>query len=378
MNRPEFSSDELAHYSRHLILPELNLEGQRKLKHSSVLVVGAGGLGCPVLQYLTAAGVGHIGIVDYDVVEASNLQRQVLFTTDDLGKPKARVAADRLSRLNPYIRFTIIDQKLTSENALEIMSPFDLICDGTDNFPTRYLVNDACVLLGKPNVHGAIYRFEGQVSVFNQKNKDGSRGPQYRDIFPHPPPPALAPNCAEGGVLGVLPGIIGCFQANEIIKIITGIGETLNGKMLLFDALTLETRLFKIARNPNLIVPEKLIDYEDFCGMENKRSEPVPEITVSELKNWMDKGTDFQLIDIREPYEHAIASIGGLEIPQESIEQNLDKISGTTQVVILCRSGARSSKVVQKLRKLGFDNVLNLHGGLLAWSDEIDQSLPKY
>jgi sulfur-carrier protein adenylyltransferase/sulfurtransferase len=378
MSVPFFSNEELAQYSRHLILPEFNIEGQRKLKNASVLVIGAGGLGCPVLQYLTAAGVGHIGIVDFDVVDYSNLQRQVLYTVDDVGKPKAETAAKKLSRLNPHIRFTTFPQKLTSENALEILRIFDLVCDGTDNFPTRYLVNDACVLLDKPNVHGAIFRFEGQVSVFNFKYQDGSHGPQYRDLFPTPPPPGMVPSCAEGGVLGVLPGIIGTIQANEAIKVLTGIGEPLAGKLFFLDALTFETRVLKISMNPDLQAPTELIDYEDFCGVHTNTSSNIREITVIELKNLMDNGEKYQLIDVREPYEYEIANLGGVLIPLESLRERIGEISSTEMVIVHCRSGARSARAIEKLTHLGFQNTFNLKGGILEWSDKIDPEMPKY
>lgn len=372
------SKEELVHYSRHLILPEFNIEGQRKLKNSSVLVVGAGGLGCPILQYLAAAGVGHIGVIDFDVVDPSNLQRQVLYTVDDIGKSKAGVAVKKLSRLNPHIRFSVIDEKLTSQNALNILRPFDVICDGTDNFPTRYLVNDACVILDKPNVHGAIFRFEGQVSVFNYKNKEGTHGPQYRDIFPSPPPPGLVPSCAEGGVLGVLPGIVGSIQANEIIKVITGIGDPLAGKLFIFDALSFESRVLKINKNQDSAPPTELIDYEDFCNTNLKADDSVPEVTVYELKTMMDSKEDFQLIDVRESYEYDIANIGGTLIPKTSIESQLDKISVTKKVVLHCRSGVRSAETAKKLQSLGFQNLYNLKGGILEWVEKIDPTMPKY
>lgn len=375
-----FSNDELERYSRHLILPEFNIEGQRKLKNSKVLIVGAGGLGCPMLLYLAAAGVGKIGIVDFDVVDKSNLQRQVLFTVDDVGKPKAITAAKRLSKLNPEIIIEPYNIKLTSENALEIIQEYDLVADGTDNFPTRYLVNDACVLLNKPNVHGSIYRFEGQVSVFNYQYEDGSIGPQYRDIFPTPPPPGLVPSCAEGGVLGVLPGIIGSFQASEIIKVLAGIGDPLAGRLFIMDALSFETRTLKIRKNPNLSPVTELIDYADFCGLSaTQNDEGVAEITVKELKEMIDrKESDFHIIDVREPYEYEIGNLGGILIPLGEIENQLDNIPSSRKKVILCRSGIRSKKAIQKLQKLGFKNLFNLKGGILEWADKIDKNFPKY
>jgi molybdopterin/thiamine biosynthesis adenylyltransferase/rhodanese-related sulfurtransferase len=374
-----FTNKELARYSRHLILPEFNIEGQRKLKNSKVLIVGAGGLGCPMLMYLTAAGVGTIGIVDFDVVDESNLQRQVLFTVDDVGKSKAITAANRLTKLNPDITFEIHNTKLSSENALEIIAAYDLVADGTDNFPTRYLVNDACVLLNKPNVHGSIYRFEGQVSVFNFQYKDGTSGPQYRDIFPTPPPPGLVPNCAEGGVLGVLPGIIGSFQASEIIKVLAEIGEPLAGKLFILDALSFETRTLKIKKNPTLAPVTELIDYEDFCGLSEPSIQNVAEISVQELKAMMDRGeTDYKIIDVREPYEFEIANLGGQLIPLGEIENQSHKIQASGKTILLCRSGVRSQKAIHKLQKLGFRNLYNLSGGILEWADKIDNTFPKY
>jgi len=378
MSKPVFRKEELAHYSRHLILPEFNIEGQRKLKAASVVVVGAGGLGCPVLQYLTAAGVGHIGIIDFDVVDQSNLQRQVLFSIDDLGKSKASTAAKKLARLNPHIRFSVFEEKLTSQNAIEILSPFDVICDGTDNFPTRYLVNDASVILGKPNVHGAIFRFEGQVSVFNYSKDNKIYGPQYRDIFPSPPPPGMVPSCAEGGVLGVLPGIVGSMQANEIIKVITGLGQPLAGKLFIFDALSFESRVLKINKNPELKAPIELIDYEQFCATTPYMQGDVHEISVEDLKHMMDSNEDFQLIDVRESYEFDLTNLSGVLIPIGELEKNIDQVSSSKKVIIHCRSGARSAKAVTKLQSLGFRNVYNLKGGLLEWSKKIDPSIPEY
>lgn len=378
MTLPVLTNEELKRYSRHIILPEFNIEGQKKLKKASVLIVGAGGLGCPVLQYLTAAGVGHIGIVDFDVVDDSNLQRQILFSIDDIGRSKAATAAKKLSRLNPNVKFTVIEQKITSENALDIIKAFDIVCDGTDNFPTRYLINDACILLDKTNVHGAIFRFEGQVSVFNHLEENGNRGPQYRDIFPAPPPPELAPNCAEGGVLGVLPGIVGSIQASEIIKIITGIGQPLSGKLFIFDALSFETRTLKIGKNPNLDPPTELVDYEDFCGIKSIQNDEVPEMTVFELKKMMEEGQQFQLIDVREDYEYDIANLRGTLIPLSELKPGLKQISQNQKIIVHCRSGARSAKAVQKLTNMGFKHVYNLKGGILEWAKQIDKSMPTY
>lgn len=376
---PFFSNEEIARYSRHLILPEFNIAGQRKLKNSKVLIIGAGGLGCPMLQYLTAAGVGTIGIVDFDVVDISNLQRQILFTIDDVGKSKALTAANRLSKLNPEINFETFNIKLTSENALEIIKEYDLVADGTDNFQTRYLVNDACVILKKPNVHGSIYRFEGQVSVFNFQFDDGSAGPQYRDIFPSPPPPGLVPNCADGGVLGVLPGIIGSFQASEIIKVLTGIGDPLVGRLFIMDVLTFETRTLKIRKNPDLPLVSELIDYEIFCGVPETGDQGIAEMTVEELKDMIDRGqSDFQIVDVREPYEYEIGNLGGFFIPLGDIENRQDEIPSSGKTVFLCRSGIRSREAIEKLQKSGFTNLFNLKGGVLEWADKIDDSFPKY
>lgn len=387
MSTITFNKKELERYSRHLIIPEFNIDGQRKLKKAKVLVVGAGGLGSPLLLYLTAAGVGTIGILDFDLVDETNLQRQVLFSTDDVGESKVKAARKRLEKLNPYIKFITHENRLTSSNALEIIKDYDLVADGTDNFPTRYLVNDACVLLGKPNVYASIFRFEGQMSVFNYTNEKGETGPNYRDLFPAPPPPGLVPSCAEGGVIGVLPGIIGSLQANEVIKVITGVGEPLSGRLFLFDALSFETRVLKLMKdqdnpisgsNPTI---KGLVDYEEFCGLNVKENgkNSVREITVHELKRWTDSGADYQLIDVREPYEYEIVNLGGELIPLKTIEESIDKIRSNKKVVIHCRSGARSAKAIETLeRKYGFSNLYNLKGGVLAWADEIDPSLPKY
>jgi adenylyltransferase/sulfurtransferase len=386
----EFSGDELGHYSRHLSIPEFGMEGQKKLKAAKVLAVGTGGLGAPMLQYLAAAGVGTIGIVDFDKIEASNLHRQVLFGASDVGRSKVEVAKERLQEINPHIDIQVHNVRLTSENALEIIENYDVIADGTDNFPTRYLINDACVVLDKPNVHGSIFQFEGQLSVFNYVDKDGQRGPNYRDLFPEPPPPGLVPSCAEAGVLGVLPGIIGCLQASEVIKIITGIGEPLAGQLFLFDAQNFSTRKVKVTKNKDNPLtgenPEitELIDYEAFCGIpssdedETEDSE-IPEVTVQEYKSWLDANEDVQLIDVREPHEVEIAEIGGELIPLKTVTENADKISRNKKVVVHCRSGQRSADAIKQLQeKYGFDNLYNLKGGILAWSQEIDESVPQY
>lgn len=374
MKNEPFSHDELQRYSRHLILPEFNIEGQRKLKNAKVLIVGAGGLGCPMLMYLTAAGIGTIGIIDDDVVERSNLQRQVLFTEDDIGKAKATIAADRLKRQNPDVKFISYNTKLTSQNALEIIENYDLVADGTDNFPTRYLVNDACVILNKPNVHGSIFRFEGQVSVFNHNYIDGTKGPQYRDVFPSPPPPGLVQNCAEAGVLGVLPGIIGSLQANEVIKVLTGIGEPLVGKLYIFDALSFESRTMKIRRNPDLEKIKTLIDYQDFCGTTPSQSNNIKEVSAIEL-NTLLKNEGAQLIDVREPYEFQLSNIGGISIPLSELENRLNEIKPTEKIVVVCRSGTRSIKAIDILQKNGPMNLYNLKGGLLEWAKVVDNSL---
>lgn len=386
----KFSKEELERYSRHLIIPEFNIEGQKKLKHARVLVVGTGGLGAPLLLYLTAAGVGTIGIVDFDIVDYSNLQRQVLFTTHDVGRPKVEAARERLTALNPHVRFEVFNTRLDSSNALEIISQFDIVADGTDNFPTRYLVNDACVLAGKVNVFASIFRFEGQASVFNYLYQDGSRGPNYRDLFPTPPPPGLVPSCAEGGVIGVLPGILGSLQANEVIKVISGVGDPLAGRFFQFDAAEFKTRIFKITKDPDNPLTgsnptqTELIDYEFFCGINSThttmdKNESNGQLSVTELNAWIKSGKDFQLIDVREPYEYEIANLGAILIPKGDILQHLDEIDRTKDVVILCRSGKRSQDVIDLLKQEeGFNNLYNLKGGILAWAEEIDPSMAKY
>lgn len=374
-----FSKEELSRYSRHLIIPEFNIEGQRKLKAAKVLVVGTGGLGAPLLQYLAAAGVGTIGVLDFDVVEDSNLQRQVLFSTSDIGKSKVQAAKERLEGLNPYINIITHNVLLSSQNALEIVKDYDLVADGTDNFPTRYLVNDACVLLGKPNVYASIYRFDGQVSVFNYTDKDGVVGPNYRDLFPSPPPPGLVPSCAEGGVLGVLPGIIGSLQANEVIKVITGVGEPLVGRLFLFDAMNFETRTVKVYRDENNPVNGKnptvteLIDYQEFCGFNMKQQDDVKSISISEFLELQNSNEPFQLIDVREDFEYDISNIDGLHIPLADVEDEVDQIVSDKKVIIHCKAGARSKKAIQLLEKdFGFTNLYNLTGGIDAYYEEVD------
>lgn len=381
----QFSKDELARYNRHIIIPDFGIEAQRKLKEAKVLVIGSGGLGSPLLLYLAAAGVGTLGIVDFDVVEDSNLQRQVLFGVEDVGTPKTEAAKKRLQSLNPFIKINTYNTRITSANILEILNEYDLVADGTDNFPTRYLVNDAAVLSGKPNVYASIFQFEGQVSVFNYKDADGKLGPNYRDLYPMPPPPGLVPNCAEAGVLGVLPGIIGSLQGLEVIKVITGIGETLSGRFFTFDALTFETRTFNISRNPSNPLNgesptiKSLIDYEAFCGLKGEFEKPLKEISVKELNEWQVRGDDYQLIDVREPHEFEIANIGGELYPLATISEVADKISREKRVVIHCKMGGRSAKAIRQLQdEFGFDNLYNLKGGIITWIEEIQPELKKY
>ena len=380
-----FSREELARYNRHIIIPEFGMEAQQKLKASKVLVIGSGGLGSPVLLYLAAAGIGTIGIVDFDVVDDSNLQRQVLFGVNEIGVPKVEAAKRRLESLNPHVKFRIYNTHLNSSNALEIIKDYDVIADGTDNFPTRYLVNDASVLLNKPNVYASIFQFEGQVAVFNYTDEKGETGPNYRDLYPLPPPPGLVPSCAEGGVLGVLPGIIGSLQALEVIKIITGVGETLSGRFFIFDALNFESRTFNIKRrkdnpingeNPTITA---LIDYEQFCGMRAVEEKPVREITAKELNNWQITGKKFQLIDVREPHEYRIVNIGGELIPLSTVSNQTERIDRDLDVVIYCKTGGRSAKAIRELEeKSGYKNLYNLKGGILAYIDEVQPELTKY
>ena len=384
-NNIPFTREELARYNRHIIIPEFGLEAQLKLKAAKVLIIGSGGLGSPALLYLTAAGVGTIGIVDFDVVDDSNLQRQVLFDIHEIGKPKVEAARRRLEALNPHTRFILHDTHLNSGNAIEIISGYDVIADGTDNFPTRYLVNDATLLLDKPNVYASIFQFEGQVSVFNYVNKKGERGPNYRDLYPTPPPPGLVPSCAEGGVLGVLPGIIGSMQALEVIKVITGIGEPLSGRFFTFDALNFENRIFNIKHrddNPvNGLHPtiHELIDYEQFCGMRAVEEKPVKEITARELYDWQVRGKKFKLIDVREPLEYQIVQIGGELIPLGTIAEHSEQIPQDIDVVVYCKAGLRSEKAIRVLEeKFGFKNLYNLKGGIISYIDQVQPELTRY
>jgi len=370
------SKAELARYARHLALPEFGLEAQQKLKAAKVLVVGAGGLGSPLLLYLAAVGVGTIGIVDFDVVDESNLQRQVLYGKGDIGLPKTDAAKTRLAALNPYINIQLHNTRLSAANALEIIRDYDVVADGSDNFPTRYLVNDACVLLRKPNVFGAIFQFEGQVSVFNFTDNNGTIGPNYRDLHPTPPPPGTVPSCAEGGVLGVLPGIIGSMQASEVIKVITGIGEPLSGRLFHFDTLDFESRIFKIkSRDDNPLTGlhpsiTHLIDYEDFCG--TKELAPIKEITAAELRLWLSSGEKIQLIDVREPAEFQTGNLGGELIPLATVAENVHRFSKDGKVVLHCQSGARSATAIRDLeQQFNLSNLYNLSGGIIAfWESE--------
>ena len=381
--RPQLTNEEILRYSRHLIMPEVGMEGQLKLKQARVLLIGAGGLGAPLGLYLAAAGVGHMGIVDFDVVDFTNLQRQVTFVTSDVGRSKLAAAKDRLSGMNPDIDITTYETRLTSSNALEIFRDYDLVVDGTDNFPTRYLVNDACVLLGKRNVYGSIFRFEGQVSVFG-----APEGPCYRCLYPEPPPPGLVPSCAEGGVLGVLPGIVGAIQAVEAIKLILGSGESLVGRLLLFDALAMRFRELKLKKNPACPVCgtnrtiTKLIDYEEFCGIRGEEAPAaavnVPEITPREFKQRLDRGDDLFVLDVREPHEYQICNLNGYLIPLGDLPKRVSELDSSREIVAHCRSGKRSADAVDFLKKAGFRKIWNLKGGILAWSDEVDPSVPKY
>jgi sulfur-carrier protein adenylyltransferase/sulfurtransferase len=380
------TNDEILRYSRHLIMPEVAMEGQQRLKAARVLCIGAGGLGSPLALYLGAAGVGTLGIVDFDVVDYTNLQRQIIHTTADVGRKKLDSAAEKLKAINPFLNIRKFETKLSSENALELFREFDIIADGTDNFPTRYLVNDACVLTGKPNVYGSIFRFEGQASVFATKD-----GPCYRCLYSEPPPPGLVPSCAEGGVLGILPGLVGVIQATEVIKLILGKGDPLIGRLLLVDALGMKFRELKLRKNPDCPACgthrtiTKLIDYNEFCGIrgeEKSQEKPVEagisEIQVEELKRRLDAGEDLFVLDVREPHEYQICHINGHLIPLGDLPKRVHELDSSREIVAHCRSGVRSAKAVAFLQQAGFTKVHNLAGGILAWADRVDPRMPKY
>jgi sulfur-carrier protein adenylyltransferase/sulfurtransferase len=376
------SNEEILRYSRHLIMPEVGMEGQLKIKAAKVLCIGAGGLGSPLALYLGAAGVGTLGIVDFDVVDYTNLQRQIIHSTADVGRKKLDSAADKLKAINPFINIRKFDTRLSSDNAIELFKEFDIIADGTDNFPTRYLVNDACVITGKPNVYGSIFRFEGQASIFATEG-----GPCYRCLYPEPPPPGLVPSCAEGGVLGILPGLVGIIQATEVIKLILGIGDPLIGRLLLIDALGMSFRQLKLRKNPDCPVCGKnptiteLIDYEQFCGIRGEEA-PVEtvggEMEVEELKRRLDAGDDIYVLDVREPREYQIANIGGHLIPLGDLPNRINELDTSLEIVAHCKSGGRSGKAVTFLRQAGFKKVHNLAGGITAWAERVDPKMPKY
>ncbi len=388
----ELTREEIRRYSRHLIMPEVGVQGQKRLKESSVLLIGTGGLGSPLGLYLVSAGVGRIGLVDFDVVDFTNLQRQVLYTTADVGRPKLQVAKERLQAINPGVTIETHETRLTSENAMEILKNYDVVVDGTDNFPTRYLVNDACVLLGKPNVYGSIFRFEGQASVF-----DASKGPCYRCLYPEPPPPGLVPSCAEGGVLGILPGIIGTIQATETIKLLMGTGEPLIGRLLLFNALKMKFRELKLRKNPTCPLCgrhptiTKLIDYEEFCGL--RRGEEAPstgsgqaatggdewEITAQELQELLKKNGGTKLIDVREPHEYEICHIpGSTLIPTSEFVKRIGELDSADSMVFYCHKGIRSRNAVELLKSAGFRKIKSLSGGIDAWAEQVDPQMPRY
>ena len=386
---PQLSNDEIARYSRHLILPEVGLEGQQKLKAAKVLCVGTGGLGSPLAFYLAAAGIGTLGLVDFDVVDESNLQRQIIHTTKDVGRPKIDSAAEKLKALNPHMNVVKHETMLTSANALEIIREYDIVADGTDNFPTRYLVNDACVLTGKPNAYGSIFRFEGQASVFATEE-----GPCYRCLYPEPPPPGLVPSCAEGGVLGILPGLVGVIQATEVIKLILGKGQPLIGRLLLVDSLNMSFRELKLRKNPECPVcgthptVTKLIDYNQFCGItpepkaNSVNGTPVqngiPQITAVELKKRLDNKDDIFVLDVREPHEYQIANLGAKLIPLGDLPARAGEIDKNAEIIVHCKSGGRSQKASEFLAQNGFKKVWNLAGGITAWSNDVDPKIPKY
>ena len=386
LEKIEFSNDEIARYSRHLIMPEVTLEGQKRLKAASILCIGTGGLGSPIALYLAAAGIGRLGLVDGDVVDFSNLQRQILHGTKDVGRKKLNSARDRIREVNPNVQVDLYDTYFTSENALEIVEPYDIVIDGTDNFPTRYLSNDVCVFTKKPNVYGSIFRFDGQCTVF----APSLGGPCYRCMFPEPPPPGMVPSCAEGGVLGVLPGIIGVMQAIEAIKLIVGIGDSLMGRLVSFDALKMQFREFKLRKDPKCPVCgehptiTELIDYQQFCGIPQAAAAeaaeaPIPTITVQELKSNLDAQEAFELIDVRENFEWEIARIPGAKlIPLGELPSRMSELDTADEIVLQCKSGIRSAKALKLLREAGFAKLSNLTGGIEAWADQIDSSVPKY
>ena len=411
MKATTLNNAEVAHYSRHLILDNVGMEGQLKLKNAKVLCVGTGGLGSPLLMYLAAAGVGTIGLVDFDVVDESNLQRQILHGMSTVGTPKVQSAKARLLDINPHIQVEIFEEPLTSENAKRIVAPYDIVVDGTDNFPTRYLVNDVCVLLGKPNVYGSIFKFDGQASVFNHRGcwvrpegwealgkeerkalrkqkqdwtyDEAAKGPNYRDLYPEPPPPGLVPSCAEGGVLGVLPGIIGCIQANEVVKIILGLGRTLSGRMLSYDALSMTFREFKLQPNPNTPPITDLIDYQQFCGIPETPEaveEPFSRLSVLEAKRKLDDGWNPIWVDVRKPHEIEIVSIDRVDFVKahENILELLPELGAGRDILVMCKLGGRSAKACRVLAESGLVQLYNLDGGITEWAKQIDQSLPTY
>jgi adenylyltransferase/sulfurtransferase len=383
IERVSLSQNEVARYSRHLIMPEVGMEGQRRLKAASVLLIGAGGLGSPLGLYLAAAGVGRLGLVDFDVVDFSNLQRQVLHSTNDVGRPKLQSAREKLQAINPEVRVDLYETRLSSANALQILAPYDIVIDGTDNFPTRYLVNDACVLLHKPNVYGSIFRFDGQASVFSPP-----AGPCYRCLYPEPPPPGEVPSCAEGGVLGILPGLIGCIQATEAVKLILGRGTLLVGRLLLYDALEMRFQEFKVRRNPKCPLCgdhptiTRLIDYDQFCGVRGQEAPAAAapaEITVEELKSRLDRGDRIVVLDVRNPEEFQICRIAGsVLIPLPELPQRLGELDREHEMVVHCKSGMRSARAIGFLKQQGFSKLSNLKGGILAWADRIEPGMAKY
>jgi adenylyltransferase/sulfurtransferase len=380
----ELTREEILRYSRHLIMPEVGLKGQEMLKDAKVACIGTGGLGSPLGMYLAAAGVGTLGLVDFDVVDASNLQRQIIHGTSDVGKRKVLSAQETIADINPNVNVVLHEERLTSENALEILRGYDVVADGTDNFPTRYLVNDACVMLGKPNAYGSIFRFEGQASVFCRPD-----GPCYRCLYPEPPPPGLVPSCAEGGVLGILPGVIGLVQATEVVKLLLGVGEPLVGRLLLYDALSMRFREMRVRKDPECPVCGKsptvteLIDYEQFCGVpgleEQQRVDSEFEISAKELASRLEQGDDVFILDVRNPDEYAICRIDGSElIPLNRLLEGVHTLDSARDIVVHCHRGIRSAQAVNFLRSIGFSKVKNLRGGIDAWAEEVDESLPRY